>query len=629
MKHQRSDCSTTDFDTLADGTRFPFWNDGTRYRRIYHVAQKHPRASDRNPGTANAPFSSIQRAADALMPGEKVVVHAGVYRECVRPARGGEGPDRMVAYEAAKGQAAVITGAERWTPDARPSAGWGIPALANGATVWMADLPEIIFRGYNPFHARNAYEYMTHYGQLQDSAWLTRAMLRRGMIFHKGRRLTQVYRARELAAQDGAFWVEESGLRVHFRLPGDAKPTTPLEISAREQTFAPRERGLGFIRVSGFALEHAAGPLPVPQHGSLSTSRGHHWIVEDCRVAWANGVGMDIGIQSWDSTPVGETGHHIIRRNAIRHVGICGLAGALGVTHTLIEDNTFEHIGYHNLERMYECGGIKFHLARHTLVRRNVFRHLTHAGGIWLDVDNINCRITNNVFADIVTVVGAIYSEMNYERNLVDHNVVWDIRRPAGEPPDHLEAGAGLRADCNDLLVARQNFFGKLDSYGILFSLIQSDRKSSGRTGLCRANEARQNVIIGTPRRIHLGRREENVSDQNLFDIRNDNCSFHIAFPPPDNYQKLESWQKYFNLDTHSAQARVTADFNVETLTLTWKVEGDLPLEFPVPGPLNDAEWEKTLRGRTGRQVFPSVSRKIKGLSPQTRSPGSRSHTTR
>ncbi len=592
------------FDTLPDGTLFPFWDDTTTYAKVYHVDQRHPGAADTNPGTEAAPLATIGRAAELLMPGDKVVVHAGVYRECVRPPRGGTGSDRMIAYETAPGDTVVITGAEEWTPAAQPSAGWNVPAPANGATVWMADLPETLFQAYNPFLVRNAYEYMTHYAQLHDPAWLTRALMRRGMVFHNGQRLTQVLRARELAQHDGAFWVEESGLRVHFRLPGDAAPGTRLTVSVREQTFAPREAGLGFIRLSGFTLEHAAGPLPVPQRGSVSTTRGHHWIIEDCRVQWANGVGIDIGIQSWDSAAGPETGHHIVRRNHINDCGICGLAGALGVTHTLIEENLFEHIGFHNLERMYECGGIKFHLTRHTLVRRNVFRHLEHSGGIWLDVDNINCRISQNVFADIATVVGAIYSEMNYERNLVDHNLVWDIRRPTGTGPECLEAGTGLRADCNDTLVAEHNLFGKLDSYGILFSLIQADRKSSGRTGLCRANTARHNLLYGTPRRIHLGRREENVSDYNLFDGRDDNCSFHIAFPAPENFQNLANWQHYFNLDTHSAQARISAAFDADTLTLTWRVEGDLPPEFPVPGPLDPAEWAKSLRGGEGRQLF-------------------------
>ncbi|OPZ26224.1 MAG: hypothetical protein BWZ02_02116 [Lentisphaerae bacterium ADurb.BinA184] len=593
------------FDTLPDGTPFPFWDDRTAYRQVYHVAQGHPRAADDNPGTEAAPFASIGRAAQLLQPGEKVVVHAGVYRECVRPARGGTATDGMIAYEAAPGEPVVVTGAEAWTPAARPSAGWAMTPPANGATVWMADLPEALFRAYNPFLVRNAYEYMTHYAQLQDPAWLTRAMMRRGMIFCNGRRLAQVFRARELSGRDGAFWVEESGLRVHFRLPGDAAPETPLEVSAREQTFAPSETGLGYIRVSGFTFTHAAGPLPVPQRGSLSTSRGHHWIIEDCRVEWANGVGIDIGIQSWDSAAGGESGHHIVRRNRVSHCGICGLAGALGVTHTLVEDNVFEHIGWHNLERMYECGGIKFHLARHCLLRRNVFRHLEHAGGVWLDVDNINCRIAGNVFADLATVVGAIYSEMNYERNRVDHNLMWDVRRPAGESADFIESGSGLRADCNDTLVADHNVFGRLDSFAILFSLIQSDRRSSGRTGLCRANSARHNLLVHTPRRLHLGRREENASDWNLFDSRDDNCSFHIAHPAPGNYQKLASWQQYFGLDEHSAQARITAAFDPDTLVFTWRIEGELPAGFPPPGPLDLEQWSKSLGAGEGRQVFP------------------------
>lgn len=594
-----------DFDTLPDGTRFPFWDDSTRYTKTYHVARQNPNASDDGAGTEDSPFATIGRAAEALQPGEKVMVHAGIYRECVRPPRGGEGTDRMIAYEAARAEDVIITGAELWTPAAVRSAGWSIATPGNGATVWMADLPEELFHSYNPFQMRNVYDYIICYGQLQDPQWLMRAMLRRGMIVCNGKRLTQVMFPRELAAQDGSFWVEETGLRVHFRLPGDVAPNVQLEISVREQTFAPRERGLGFIRVSGFKLEHAAGPLPVPQRGSLSTERGHHWIVEDCQVAWANGIGMDIGIQSWDSVQIGVSGHHIIRRNAIRHVGICGLAGALGVTDTLVEDNTFEHIGYHNMERMYECGGIKFHLAHNVLVRRNLFRHLKHAGGIWLDVDNINCRITNNVFTDIVTVLGAVYSEMNYERNLVDYNLFWNIRRPEGEPAEHLEAGAGVRSDCNEVLEVSHNFFGNLDSYGIMFSLTQSNRKSSGRTGLCRSNVARQNVIITTPRRIHLGRREENVSDQNLFDERNDDCSFHILFPAPENYQKLASWQEFFGLDKRSAQARVTAEFDAETLILIWKVEGRLPVSFLAPGPLDEMEWNKSISGDSGKQRFP------------------------
>ncbi len=124
---------------LPDGTFFQFWDDQTVYRKVYHVAGRNPQASDANPGTEEKPLKTIGRAAEVVQPGEKVVVHEGVYRECVSPRRGGNGPASMIAYEVAKGEKATVSGAVEWKPLCRPSAGWG---RAKGAkTIWMADLP--------------------------------------------------------------------------------------------------------------------------------------------------------------------------------------------------------------------------------------------------------------------------------------------------------------------------------------------------------------------------------------------------------------------------------------------------------------------------------------------------------
>ncbi len=59
---------------------------------------------------------------------------------------------------------------KKWRPQASPSAYWRIPARDNQATVWMADLPTEVFHGYNPFLARDVYDYMYIYGQAYDSA---------------------------------------------------------------------------------------------------------------------------------------------------------------------------------------------------------------------------------------------------------------------------------------------------------------------------------------------------------------------------------------------------------------------------------------------------------------------------
>ena len=71
-----------------------------------------PAASDTNLGTAEMPFKTIGRAAELLEPGERVLVASGVYREWVRPARGGTDPEHIISYEAAPGADVVVKGSE-------------------------------------------------------------------------------------------------------------------------------------------------------------------------------------------------------------------------------------------------------------------------------------------------------------------------------------------------------------------------------------------------------------------------------------------------------------------------------------------------------------------------------------
>ena len=59
---------------LPAGTRFPIWQDGTDYRKVYYVDQQYPGAADDNPGTEVAPFLTTQRTAAVVEPDEKVLV---------------------------------------------------------------------------------------------------------------------------------------------------------------------------------------------------------------------------------------------------------------------------------------------------------------------------------------------------------------------------------------------------------------------------------------------------------------------------------------------------------------------------------------------------------------------------
>ena len=83
---------------LPDGTNFSLWRDRTDYQKAYYVDQRHPAAGDDNPGSEDAPFLTIQRAAEVVAPTEKVLIKTGVYREWIRPRRGGTGTDKMISF---------------------------------------------------------------------------------------------------------------------------------------------------------------------------------------------------------------------------------------------------------------------------------------------------------------------------------------------------------------------------------------------------------------------------------------------------------------------------------------------------------------------------------------------------
>jgi len=158
-------------NVLPDGTEFRSWEQPRHATRTYHVAQNDPRADDGNPGTAAQPWRTISKAAAALQPGERVIVHRGTYREWVRPEHGGTGPESMIWYEAAPGEEVQVKGSEVWTPD------W---ELADGQ--WRALLATNLFSGENPFALEN-------YPVQPSPEWkrFPSMELRRGQLFLDGK----------------------------------------------------------------------------------------------------------------------------------------------------------------------------------------------------------------------------------------------------------------------------------------------------------------------------------------------------------------------------------------------------------------------------------------------------------
>ena len=161
-----------------------------------------------------------------LQPGERVVIAAGIYRECVRPARGGASPAQMISYEAAPGAKVFIKGSEvlkdgwvtgvqsrrrsrRWRPGRRdvsrrsPHGATNSPARCFPMPTSRLPCPASWAVGVARSRAVDMGPFLR----------------RRGLVFVDGKPLEPVEQQRELAAPRSA-----AGARLHGTCPAAKRP---------------------------------------------------------------------------------------------------------------------------------------------------------------------------------------------------------------------------------------------------------------------------------------------------------------------------------------------------------------------------------------------------------------------
>ncbi len=574
---------------LPDGSFFTTWEDPCKYTRELHVAAGHPGAADTNDGSPEHPFATINAAAAVAEPGTRVLIHTGTYRECVRPARGGESPARMISYENFQDDEVVIKASEVAKAFV-PSEGW-----RKGASPWDAAPPDVpiwatalnpdAFRGYNPFcavnilHDRLFIEY--------EKTDMTTYLNRRGMVFCDGKPLVQVPLYHHMSLQPGSYWVEANGQTVHFRLPGDANPADHvIELTCREQCFAPLIPFLSYIRVKGLVCAHAATGAPVPQRGSISLYRGHHWVIEDCTIDWSNGVGIDIGNECWHHTMDSGLvlGHDIIRRCGIHNVGVCAIA-AMFVENILLEDNLISGTGWQKMELSWEAGGFKAHNCRNSLIRRNIFTKTFRADHLWLDVANENNRITSNLFLDGIEQREAIFIECSRDgTNLIDNNFFWNVEGrfdPAAlkEEPGStgwykMEEngpvnGYAIYGEGTDHLRIAHNFMGKCRSAGYFTKPVAFRIDRASRGGTSRDARLYNNIFYDCGEAAIKFPTEKNDSDGNLF-LNMPGGYLRVIYPAPEACLDLPAWQEFYNKDLNSAEGSLRIAVDTENYTITF-----------------------------------------------------------
>ena len=376
--------------------------------REIHVSKA---GGDSASGNRTRPYLTISKAASVAQPGDAVIVHAGTYREWVRPIRGGADDNKRIIYRAAPGEEVLIKGSERVTSWTRQAGG-----------VWKVELPNTFFGEYNP------YSLEVSGGWLNYGKWH-----HRGDVYLNGEAFYEKQTAQEVAEVKQTWHCQVdrdvTTIRANF---GKANPNTELtEINVRESLFMPEITGLKYITVDSFHFMHAAANWAPPvlelQTGAVGPRMGKHWIIENCTITNARCVGIILGhAPGVDYSDIDAYGDHIIRNNVIRRCGQAGIAGQKGATRSLISGNLIEDTNYRKEFGGWETAAIKFHNSVDTVISgnliRGVYRQQQGAFGIWIDFGNQGIRITRNIIYN--TEAATVFLEMNHGPILVDNNVL-------------------------------------------------------------------------------------------------------------------------------------------------------------------------------------------------------------
>jgi parallel beta-helix repeat protein len=398
-----------------------------------------PEGDDLGEGTAGDPFRTISRGAEKAQPGDVVLVRAGVYRERVAPPRGGiEG--KPITYRGEELGRVFIRGSEPWRPK------WS----RHGEGVYFADVEKSLFNddvyvdSANPFLVELS---STPFGRDGKPEVERYKRGNAGLVFNCGQVIVnglpyaQVPFLSEVEKKEKSWtFIPETG-RIFINF-GNLPPSgQEVEITVRRRIFAPHVKGLGYIVVEGFVMEHCGNQYPTnfwntpkwAQAGALGLRGGHHWIIRGNMIRYANSMAMDVGAGGGDneknapSAGGGKDGHdNLIENNYIVDNGAAGIVGANSTRmvirgNVMMRNNTHRYIG----PKRYEHAAIKCHDIKQGLIDGNYIADNPLNDGVWLDNQFSGTRVTRNVIVN--NGVKGIFLEMSdyrFDAAMVDHNIV-------------------------------------------------------------------------------------------------------------------------------------------------------------------------------------------------------------
>ncbi len=407
----------------------------------YHVSAN---GDDHGDGSRQHPFRTITHAAQQAVAGDVITVHEGVYREWVRPPRGGVSDEERIIYRAAEGERAVIKGSE-------VIKGW----KKFRGDVWKVVIPDTFFGDFNPYREVLHGDWFNDKGRVHHPG----EVYLNGFPLYEAPLLEALFRAELLQVGEEQllpWYCENDGENTYLyaNFGGKNPNREEVEINVRQACFYPGRPGINFITVKGFVMRQAATPWAPPtaeQVGLLGTHWSKGWIVEDNVISDSKCVGITLGKDRksgqnvWSKNPCidGAThynevifralkegwsketiGSHIVRNNEIFRCEQAGIVGSLGAVFSTIQDNHIHDIWVKRLFTGAEIAGIKIHGAVDGLISHNRIHNTGR--GIWLDWMAQGTRVTRNLLYD--NTEEDLFVEVSHGPFLVDNNVFLSSR---------------------------------------------------------------------------------------------------------------------------------------------------------------------------------------------------------
>ncbi len=363
---------------------------------------------------ANTQFLTIGAAAEAVVAGDRVLIHAGVYRESVVIEASGS-KEHPILFEAVQAASVIVTGADCIED-------WKKADADSPDNIGVTDWP-YRFIAYNKTMAHPDDDEHSLIGRAEQ-------------VFVDGYALQQVLRRGQMAR--GTFFADTKNKKLfvwlsnNARLADDPDSAPQIEASVRGEIW----QVLGdHVITRGIRFRYAANQA---QRGAAQFS-GRGDTVEDCIFERMNSSGALF------SGP-----DQVVKRCTFQDNGQIGFSAVrahqLQFGHCLVRNNNTK-----NFNRGWEAGGNKIVLTRGAVLANSRFIE-NRGNGIWFDIGNEDSTVRNCLIAD--NEDAGIFYEISYGLHAHD-NVI--LGNGLSSRPGAWGAAAGIALSSSPGCVIERN----------------------------------------------------------------------------------------------------------------------------------------------------------------------------